>query len=114
MNCDRCRKPLCKADLLCGAETCSDCERRALTVRDEWSVFLAALRKSVRDDGTVHQCDVRPLIRGKVAPKSIGTFYRRAKSCGLIVDTGQIEPSSDTAGRNSDKFSRIYRWKSAA
>ena len=53
--------------------------------------------------------DVRPLIRGRIAPKHIGSLYRRARSEGLLVDTGQLEPSTDAAGRNTDKQSRIYR-----
>lgn len=76
---------------------------------DEWSLFVAAVRQVARPDGTVHQGDVRPLIRGRIAPKHIGSLYRRARSEGLLVDTGQLEPSTDSAGRNTDKQSRIYR-----
>lgn len=75
----------------------------------DWAIFTSALRKSVRADGTIHQRDVRPQIRGRVPAKSIGTFYRRAKAEGLIVDTGEREPSNDVAGRNADKLDRIYR-----
>lgn len=34
--------------------------------------------------------------------------YRRAKSEGLLRDTGEREPSNDAAGRNTDKLDRIY------
>lgn len=75
----------------------------------EWAIFTAAIRAAVRADGTVHQRDVRPAIRGKVAPKKIGQLYRRARSEGLLTDTGEREPSDDAAGRNLDKLDRIYR-----
>lgn len=84
-------------------DLCADCRP------DEWHTFRAALRTATRDDGTIHQADVRPLIRGRVAPKHVGTLYRRAKAEGLIVDTGEREQSNDVAGRNADKLDRIYR-----
>ena len=74
----------------------------------DWHVFVRAVRAAARDDGTVHQSDVRPRIRGRIEPKRIGTLYRRAKAEGLLRDTGQVEPSTDVAGRNGDKLSRIY------
>lgn len=78
----------------------------------EWAIFTAALRSAARD-GVVHQSAVRPLIRGRIAPKHIGTLYRRAKTDGLLVDTGEREPSDDVAGRNSDKLDRIYELRAA-
>lgn len=81
---------------------------------DEWAIFRAALRQAVRDDGTVHQCDVRPIIRGRIAPKHIGQMWRRARSEGLVADTGEREQSNDVAGRNADKLDRIYAWRAAA
>jgi hypothetical protein len=75
----------------------------------EWAVFRAAVVASVRPDGTVHQSDVRPRIKGRIEPKHIGGMYRRAKNVGLLVDTGEVEQSTDVGGRNTDKFSRIYR-----
>ena len=80
----------------------------------EWAIFAAAVRAVVRTDGTVHQGDMRPRLRGKVAPKAIGTLYRRAKAEGLLVDTGEREPSNDARGRNTDKLDRIYALRSAA
>lgn len=80
----------------------------------EWVVFTAALRSAVRADGTVHQCDVRPLIRGRIDPKAIGRFYRRARNDGLLVDTQRREESDDRAGRNTDKLDRIYAMRGAA
>lgn len=80
----------------------------------EWSVFVAAIRTATRPDGSVHQCDVRPLIRNRIAPKHIGGLYRRAKAEGLLDDTGTREPSNDEAGRNTDKLDRIYALGAAA
>lgn len=74
----------------------------------EWATFLAALRVAAVD-GIVHQSAVRPLIRGRIEAKHIGTLYRRAKAEGLLVDTGEREPSNDVAGRNTDKLDRIYK-----
>ena len=80
----------------------------------EWSVFVAAVRQAASLDGTVRQAKVRPLIRGKIPPRHIGTLYRRAKAEGLIRDTGEREPSNDFAGRNGDKLDRIYALAGAA
>jgi hypothetical protein len=74
----------------------------------EYAVFVAAVRAAVRPDGTVHQSDMRPHLRGRIEPKHVGSMYRRAKAEGLLVDTGEREPSNDVAGRNSDKLDRIY------
>ncbi len=81
---------------------------------DEWSIFRAALRKAVRDDGSIHQCDVRPIIRGRIAPKHIGQLWRRARSEGLVRDTRLREQSNDIAGRIADKLDRVYAWQVAA
>lgn len=75
----------------------------------EWPFFVSVLRKVVRADGTVHQGDVRPLIRGRIPAKHIGTLYKRARNEGVIVETGDWERSTDVEGRNSDKRCRIYR-----
>lgn len=79
----------------------------------EYVVFVRAL-KSVARDGLIHQRDVRPIIRGRIEPKHIGTLYRRAKAEGLLADTGEREPSNDAAGRNTDKLDRIYALVGAA
>ena len=74
----------------------------------EWDIFREALARAVDPSGVVHQSAMRPLIRGRVTPKQIGSYYRRAKNEGLIRDTGDREPSNDVAGRNTDKLDRIY------
>lgn len=80
----------------------------------EWQFFLMALKQATRADGTIHQRDVRPLIRKKIAPKHIGLFYRRARSEGLISETGTWEQSDDVVGRNAHKPERIYVLERAA
>lgn len=110
-RCTTCANPLDHAAFLCDAETCTTCELARLRPPvDEWAIFLAALRASVRDDGTVHVNDTRPKIRGRIEPKHIGTFWRRAASEGLISHKGW-EESTDSAGRNADKLARVYTWR---
>ena len=75
----------------------------------EWPFFVSVLRNVVRADGTVHQGDVRPLIRGRIPAKHIGSLYRRARNEGVLAETGEWERSTDVEGRNSDKRCRIYR-----
>jgi hypothetical protein len=117
VRCTSCNGNLDVAAVLCEAETCTTCEVRSIKADiskvDEWSVFTKALVAAVRLDGTIHQSDVRPAIRGRIEPKHVGQLYRRARSLRLIRDTGQVEPSSDVAGRNADKLSRIYEWTAA-
>ena len=82
----------------------------------EWPFFSQVVRTVALPDGTVHQRDVRPLVRNRIASKHIGPLYRRAcsKQERLLIDTGEREPSNDTVGRNTDKLDRIYRLGPAA
>lgn len=123
--CTLCRHALDRCAVLNGCDTCTDCAMaaikasrrgtRAVTVtRSEWGVFTSVLRQVVDPDGRVHQGKVRPLIRGRIEPKRIGQMYRRAKSEGLLIDTGDREPSNDAVGRNTDKLDRIYLLRGAA
>jgi len=87
------------------------CECAELT---EWAIFVRALRASADDHGEVSQTRMRPLI-ASIPHKHRGSLYRRAVSLGLIEQTGW-EPSTDAAGRNTDKQQRRYvlRGKAAA
>ncbi len=78
----------------------------------EWATFKAALRTAARPDGTIHQTDVRPLIQ-RIPHKHRGTLYRKARTVGLIELVGK-EPSTDAAGRNTDKDQKVYRLAGAA
>ncbi len=92
-----------------------DCPELApVAPQSEWSIFRSAVTSTARDDGTVHQCDVRPLVRGRIEPKHIGQLWRRARSEGLVRDTGEREQSNDVAGRNADKLDRVYALGRAA
>lgn len=74
---------------------------------DEWVIFVAALRSVVRADKTVHACDVRPIIRGRIEPKRIGQAWKRARSVGLLVELGH-ERSDDDQGRNRGRMEPFY------
>lgn len=90
--------------------------------RSEWAIFVQAVKAvAAENDGIVYQSDrpdgrlgVRRRIRGRIEPKHIGQLWRRARTEGLVSDTGEREPSNDTAGRNADKLDRIYSLRSAA
>lgn len=114
MICDRCSGPLFKADVLSGASVCTSCEIRLCGKPDEWSLFVAALKSSVRSDGTVHVNDVRPKVRGRIAPKRIGLYWTKAQQKRLIRWENGWEQSTDAAGSNQDKLCRYYTWTSAA
>lgn len=78
----------------------------------EWSIFVAALQAAAVD-GEVCQTRVRPLIRGRIKPQTIGRFYKRAKDEGLLTFIGK-EPSTDTHGRNTHHDQPRYALRSAA
>ncbi len=92
--------------LPCGHHRAHRCACR--TEDGEWALFVAAIRQAADADGTVSQTRVRPLIRGRIQPKHIGSCYRRATASGLLVEVGR-EDSTDVAGRNADKLQRVYR-----
>ncbi|GGO86735.1 hypothetical protein GCM10011584_09780 [Nocardioides phosphati] len=114
MICDRCSGPLFKADVLSGASVCTSCEIRLCGKPDEWSLFVAALKSSVRSDGTVHVNDVRPKVRGRIAHKKIGLYWTKAQQKRLIRWENGWEQSTDAVGSNQDKLARVYVWTSAA
>lgn len=73
----------------------------------EWATFTDALSRAADADGVVHQRDVRPLLRGRVEPKHIGSCYTRAKREGLLTEIRR-EPSDDARGRNTNKWEPVY------
>lgn len=79
---------------------------------DEWAVFLDAVRRSVRD-GRVHLSDLRPKLRGRIAPKHIGLMVRRARAEGLLVEVAH-ERSDDVQGRNAGRMEPLYAWRGDA
>lgn len=99
-----------------GCVVCVPVAPLGMVTPTEWAVFVAAVKAVARPDRTVHQCDMRPLIRGRIEHKHIAQCYRTAKSkvVGLLVDTKEREESDDAIGRNTDKLDRIYSLGRAA
>lgn len=79
----------------------------------EWTIFREALITASLFDGIVRPNDMRPMLAGRVAPRRIGSFYRKACLEGLIVATDEWQTSDDSHGRNVGKPCRIYRRTSA-
>lgn len=73
----------------------------------DWDIFTRALRE-VAKNGEVHQCDVRPRIRGRINPQTIPGLYAKAKRIGLITEIRR-ERSNDVIGRNTNKDEPVYR-----
>jgi hypothetical protein len=112
--CTQCSTRLDYAAVLCDKDTCTSCEvERLRKPNDEWTFFLRTLRDAVRPDGTVHQCDVRPKLRGRIEHKRIGVLWRRARTLGLISEVG-TERSDDVKGKNAGRHEPVYRLRSAA
>lgn len=79
------------------------------SVDHEWRTFTDAVtRVAHAHGGMVDQNDVRPIIRGNVAPKRIGAFWRRACLEGWLRADG-YSTSNDRAGRNAGRPMRCYR-----
>ena len=75
----------------------------------EWEFFIDTLRRYSRPTGFIDQNNVREELRGKVKANRVGAFYRRAALEGLIEPAGWVV-SNDTAGKNSGRPCRMYRW----
>lgn len=81
------------------------------TAEAEWSEYVEALLfLAALHNGIIRPNDLRPLVRGKVAPRRIGAFTSRALALGYVVYTGDWQVSDDTAGKNGGKPARILRW----
>lgn len=79
----------------------------------EWQQFLAALRQARDSDDVIYPNELRPLLRGVVAPRRIGAFTHRALSLGLISYRGDWQVSDDTVGRNAGKPARVITYLGA-
>lgn len=77
---------------------------------EEWTVYVAALKSCRDSDGVISMNRVRPLVRGKVAPRRISAFASAAIAAELVEYTGLYEISDDVVGRNSGKPIRTLRW----
>lgn len=76
----------------------------------EWQAFVEALIQARSFGGIIKPNDLRPMVRGVVAPRRIGAFTHRALSQGLVEYTGHYQVSDDLAGRNAGKPARVMRW----
>jgi hypothetical protein len=75
----------------------------------EWEIFAEALVEAADAEGVIRPNALRPLLRGKVAPRRIGAFTNRALASGLVEYTGHWQVSDDNEGRNGGKPMRIMR-----
>lgn len=110
MICDDCGNPLCKADIIVGAETCSDCDRRKITAavaraqaardagvaRAERSAtdadrdrIDAAIASVAKRGGEFSANDVRPLVPNVPGPL-MGARFLAASRAGRIVKVGYV------------------------
>lgn len=77
----------------------------------EWSEYVDALATvAANHAGLIPPNALRPLVRGKVAPRRIGAFTHRALSQGLVRRTGDWQVSDDTEGRNGGKPAPVMEW----
>jgi len=79
------------------------------SVDHEWRLFVSALEAAV-DNGLVRPNDLRPRLRGRVAPRRIGAYTNRALKLGLVAYTGDWQVSDDHEGKNAGKPARVMRW----
>jgi hypothetical protein len=96
------------------SQGCPDCAPAA-PVDDKASayrLFCEALSAAVRADGTVHACDVRPLTRGRIAPRLLSRCWGQAINEHLLVEAGH-ERSNDVASRNSHRMEPYYELRAA-
>lgn len=75
----------------------------------EWRIFEEALYTAADEEGRIMPNTLRPLVRGKVAPRRISAFTSRALARGLVEYDGGWEVSDDLAGRNTGKPARVMR-----
>jgi hypothetical protein len=76
------------------------------TADDEWLIFQAALSDAAVD-GVIYPNTLRPLVRGRVAPKRIAAFTARAVARGLVHYNGQWQVSDDREGGNAGRPARV-------
>ena len=76
---------------------------------DEWAVLVAAVNKvAAEHDGEVDWTHVRPIIRGRIEPKHVGTLVRRARREGLLIED-HFDRSEDVVGKNAGRMEPKYR-----
>lgn len=77
----------------------------------EWSEFVRCLKHvAALNGGVIEPNELRPMVRGVIAPRRIGAFTNRALRAGLVAYTGEWQVSNDLAGRNGGKPARVMAW----
>lgn len=77
---------------------------------EDRAAIVAAIRSSVRPDGTVTANAWRPNIPATVYPRCVGAVVCALVKAGVLVPTHQLSESADARGRNLGKWQPIYRW----
>ena len=81
------------------------------TANAEWDVYVDALATvAARHAGLIFPNELRPLVRGKVAPRRIGAFANRALKRGLVRRTGDWQVSTDHEGHNAGRPCAVMEW----
>lgn len=74
------------------------------------AVIVAAIRESVRPDGTTSSNAWRPALVGRVYPGCVGAVVHALIRRGVLAPTGRWEWSDDTRSRNVGKPVPTWRW----
>lgn len=79
----------------------------------DYARFRALLKAAVREDGTVHACDMRPRTAGAFEPRRLSSLWKRARHERVLVEVG-TERSNDEAGKNAGRWEPYYELRTAA
>lgn len=79
---------------------------------EAYSFFRRMLTKAVREDGTLHACDMRPLTHGRIEPRLLSSCWSKARRERLLVEAG-TERSNDEAGKNAGRWEPYYELRAA-
>lgn len=84
----------------------------AATHTAERFIVLDAIKRVARQHaGLVDQNLVRPLYRGQVDPKIVGSTFRMLEAAELITSVDCApNRSDDVEGRNAGRWQPTYRW----
>jgi hypothetical protein len=81
------------------------------TADAEWDLYVDALATvAARRAGLIFPNELRPMVRGKVAPRRIGALMNRALKRGIVRRTGDWQVSDDHAGKNSGRPVAVMEW----
>jgi len=113
-DCDKARAAEAEARALVEARAAAHVAAEGKVTEAEWRTFLAAIKQvAAENGGEVDANKVRPLVRGRIEPKHIGTAFAVAKKAELIERIG-INESTDVAGKNAGRPQPLYRLRVAA